>query len=169
EMSTGRELARLEDPDQYAGQVVFTPDGTKLVALAANGCRVWDLRRLRQELTRLGLDWDAPPYPPEDAVPAPTVPIDVEVVGADYVTDPQKMAQVEVVRLTAKLLLDPRNAPLHAQLADNLTCLGRDEAAYLAYGQAIQYGGDSAMLRYQRALTASRLRRWPAVIDDATQ
>ena len=31
ESATGRELARLEDPNQSAGRPVFTPDGTKLL------------------------------------------------------------------------------------------------------------------------------------------
>jgi WD40 repeat protein len=66
ELATGRELARLEDPEQFYGSAVFTPDGTRLVATARDGLRVWDLRRIRAELVRLGLDWDAPPYPPLD-------------------------------------------------------------------------------------------------------
>jgi len=42
---------------------------------------VWDLRRIRKELVRLGLDWDAPPYPEAaDGVP---VPIEVQVVDAN--------------------------------------------------------------------------------------
>jgi eukaryotic-like serine/threonine-protein kinase len=64
ELASGRELARLEDPEQNTGPAAFTPDGTKLVAAAKNGLRVWDLRHIRKELVRLGLDWDAPPYRP---------------------------------------------------------------------------------------------------------
>ncbi|HEY2252122.1 MAG TPA: hypothetical protein VGH74_13710 [Planctomycetaceae bacterium] len=66
EVPEGRELARLEDPDQNCGPASFTPDGTKLVVAARDGVRVWDLRGIRRELARLGLDWDAPPYPPAD-------------------------------------------------------------------------------------------------------
>jgi serine/threonine protein kinase/WD40 repeat protein len=80
ELATGRELARLEDPEQIAAPAVFTPDGTRLVVAAADGLRVWDLRRLRAELARLGLDWDAPPYPAATAG-APG-PLEVQVVGA---------------------------------------------------------------------------------------
>src|SRR5947209_19498292 len=64
EFPTGRELARLEDADRHAHSAVFTPDGTRLVGLANTGVVVWDLRRLRAGLAELGLDWDAPPYPP---------------------------------------------------------------------------------------------------------
>jgi WD40 repeat protein len=63
ELATGRELARLEDPEQTTGQAAFSPDGTQLVIEAKNGLRVWDLRRIREGLVEMGLDWDAPPFP----------------------------------------------------------------------------------------------------------
>ena len=63
ELATGRELARLEDPEQLAASASFTSDGTRLVVSAAYGLRVWELRRIRKELVKLGLDWDVPPYP----------------------------------------------------------------------------------------------------------
>jgi WD40 repeat protein len=63
ELATGRELARLEDPEQNAGRATFTPDGMQLVVAAKDGLRVWDLRRIREQLAKLSLDWGAPPYP----------------------------------------------------------------------------------------------------------
>jgi eukaryotic-like serine/threonine-protein kinase len=81
EISTGRALARLEDPDQQTTMVEFSPDGTKLVARAIDGLRVWDLRRIRMELDKLGLDWNAPPYPPEPQPNGTQEPIAVEIVG----------------------------------------------------------------------------------------
>ncbi len=55
--------------------------------MAAEGStvQVWDLRAVRARLADLGLDWDAPPYPPVPA-PAPgrappVEPLAVEVVG----------------------------------------------------------------------------------------
>jgi Flp pilus assembly protein TadD len=63
ELATGRELARLEDPEASEGEAAFSPDDTKLVTAAANGLRVWDLRRIRAGLAELGLDWAAPPFP----------------------------------------------------------------------------------------------------------
>jgi tetratricopeptide (TPR) repeat protein len=77
ELATGRELARLEDPDQTAGAAVFTPDGTRLVVNARDGLRVWDLRRIRAELVELGLDWDRPAYPPRKEVSPPALTIEV--------------------------------------------------------------------------------------------
>jgi hypothetical protein len=80
ELATGRELARLEDPDRIAGPAVFTSDGTRLVVSADDGLRVWDLRRIRLELARLGLDWDAPPYPV--AAEGKPEPLEVKVAEA---------------------------------------------------------------------------------------
>ena len=80
ELTTGRQVAVLEDPEQTHGAVTFTPDGTLLVVAVADGLRVWDLRRLRSELLQLDLDWEAPPYPARNE-PAPG-PLEVRVVGA---------------------------------------------------------------------------------------
>jgi serine/threonine protein kinase/WD40 repeat protein len=94
EFSSGRELARLEDPEQNSGRAAFTPDGAKLVVTAKNGLRVWDLRRIRQELAKLKLDWDAPPYPPALAGKAP-VPLNIKII-ASYVE--QARAEVNAGR-----------------------------------------------------------------------
>jgi WD40 repeat protein len=81
--ATGREKARLEDPHQDASGLAFTPDGTRLVAVSDDGkaIHVWDLKRIREELVKLDLDWDAPPYPERaDAAPGPLA---VRVLGAE--------------------------------------------------------------------------------------
>lgn len=58
---TGEELARLEDPNEdRPSEFAFTPDGGKLVVLCgySGTIHVWNLREIRSELARLGLDWD---------------------------------------------------------------------------------------------------------------
>jgi serine/threonine protein kinase/WD40 repeat protein len=81
DVETGREVARLTapEPSLYI-PVSFSPDGTHLIASDGDfkGLYVWDLRRVREQLTRLDLDWEAPPYPP--AAPRPPMPMRVEVV-----------------------------------------------------------------------------------------
>jgi WD40 repeat protein len=86
ELATGRELARLEDPQQGHGRASLTPDGTRLVVAAEDGLRVWELRRIREQLAKLGLDWDAPPYPKADDAgngPPLEVTIDSGAIEAD--------------------------------------------------------------------------------------
>jgi len=64
---TGREYARLEDPNQErAWYYGFSPDGTLLVSAAGDGpaLHVWNLRLLRERLAQMQLDWDLPSYPP---------------------------------------------------------------------------------------------------------
>jgi WD40 repeat protein len=64
---TGREYARLEEPDQVrSAWICFSPDGAQLLTAGAGSgawIRVWDLRAIRRQLAAMGLDWDLPPYP----------------------------------------------------------------------------------------------------------
>jgi tetratricopeptide (TPR) repeat protein len=84
ELATGRELARLEDPESSFGMVTLTPDGTKLLVCSGDQAgsqgfvHEWDLRRIRAELAQLGLDWQAAPYRPAPK-PAPLGPLEVQV------------------------------------------------------------------------------------------
>lgn len=62
EADTGREWATLEAGEPHC----FSPRGNWLVTSEANGLlRLWDLRRIRQQLATLNLDWDAPLGDPE--------------------------------------------------------------------------------------------------------
>jgi WD40 repeat protein/Tfp pilus assembly protein PilF len=83
EAATGRELAELEDPNlEVAVNWFFTPDEGRLLTIHQfKGIRVWDLRLIRQELARWGLDWDAPPYPP---AAAPAEPLRVQLAVGDF-------------------------------------------------------------------------------------
>jgi len=69
--ATGLDLTALEDPNlDSVGSLAFTSDGTRLIGLSngkVKGVRVWDLRLVRRHLAEMGLDWDAPPYPPAAA------------------------------------------------------------------------------------------------------
>ncbi len=60
--ATGHELARLTTlQPMIPTPLVFSPDGTKLIASTTRKTAlVWDLRRIRNRLALMGLDWDAP-------------------------------------------------------------------------------------------------------------
>jgi WD40 repeat protein len=55
--------------------VSLSPDGSRLVAGEHYVCNMWDLCGLRTELSKIGLDWDAPAF----AATAPTSPEPLEV------------------------------------------------------------------------------------------
>ncbi|ODU00888.1 MAG: hypothetical protein ABS79_02625 [Planctomycetes bacterium SCN 63-9] len=82
EVATGRELARFEDPDQDVEQVSMSADKATLLTTHKKGLLVWDLRRIRAELARMGLDWDAPALAPAP----PVVPVrSVRFLGAESI------------------------------------------------------------------------------------
>jgi WD40 repeat protein len=87
EVVSGKELAILEGPLQgRTPYLCFSPDGTLLIATNVDHqvIHVWDLRKLRVQLSRLGLDWSGPtfpPEPPEQRRPADVRPLEVQIVG----------------------------------------------------------------------------------------
>jgi WD40 repeat protein len=74
ETATGREIARLEGPEQTRlWPKCFSPDGGRLFVLGEETRELYaiDLRAIRAQLAEMGLDWDAPPLPPAPpALPA---------------------------------------------------------------------------------------------------
>jgi WD40 repeat protein len=76
ETATGRTLARLESPDRCAvNGATFSLDGSRLVVTTPDGpaVHVWDLRAIRRELAKIGLDWDSAAYSDDDPA-SPTLP-----------------------------------------------------------------------------------------------
>jgi hypothetical protein len=80
---TGRELARLEVPDATRlSPLFFSHDGSYLFAFGTEdrAFHVWDLRRIRAELAKLDLDWDAPPYAePQPRAARPPLRVEVDL------------------------------------------------------------------------------------------
>jgi serine/threonine protein kinase/WD40 repeat protein len=159
--ATGREKARLEDPRQdLAGWLGFTPDGTRLVALSGDGkaIHVWDLQGIRAELARLGLDWDAPPYP-ERAVPAPG-PLGVRVVGAEL-TGPLQEAMA-LNNQAWRLVTGPegqRNPARALELTQKLVEREPDKALYLNTRGVAQYRSGqyaAAVVTLEKSLAAGQ-------------
>jgi tetratricopeptide (TPR) repeat protein len=79
---------------------------------------VWDLRRIRARLAEMGLDWDAPPFPPEPEPSAPAPPsLQLTILGGDLLSDPAKRADYDRRATMARLLLNPLDARAHLDLA----------------------------------------------------
>ncbi len=85
EMATGRTIAHLTTLQALApAALAFSPDGTRLIASTnRHTALIWDLRRIRERLRTKGLDWDQPPYAPEESSPgASLAPIrSIRVLG----------------------------------------------------------------------------------------
>jgi tetratricopeptide (TPR) repeat protein len=112
--ATGRELARLTTLHPVnPAPLVFSHDGTKLVAgTKRKTALIWDLRRIRDQLAPMGLDWDAPPYPAASAASEMSGPVPpprpVRVVGE--VTEPQAWSATEMAEMNRRLAADPDDA-----------------------------------------------------------
>jgi WD40 repeat protein len=117
--NTGREVGRLAGPGQVRYvPACFSPDGTRLIAAAADwqALYVWDLRRLRQELKDLGLDldWHWPEFPPPQAGgphPAPSVRVDAGILREPPFPDDR----LTVAVFSVSLALQPLNPEAYFQ------------------------------------------------------
>jgi serine/threonine protein kinase/WD40 repeat protein len=98
-LDSGREIVRLEDPDEQFGDVTLTPDGSKLIwcSQVMHSIHVWDLRLIRKQLADMGLDWDAPPYP--KAEPPGSLPLQVTVDAGPGSLDPSTVVALASLRL----------------------------------------------------------------------
>jgi len=85
DVATGAVLATLQSPIRsHVVRVAFSPDDTQL-AVTHWGTRellVWDLRLLRQELAKMGMDWARPPFPPDENL-APLKSNRITVLGEE--------------------------------------------------------------------------------------
>ena len=75
EVATGRTIAHLSTLQPLnQTPLAFSPDGTRLIAITnRKTALLYDLRRVREQLRTMDLDWDQPPFPEEaeESIPAP--------------------------------------------------------------------------------------------------
>jgi serine/threonine protein kinase/WD40 repeat protein/tetratricopeptide (TPR) repeat protein len=148
DLSTSKELARLEDPAQarHAG-LAFTPDGSQLVTSLRDRpfLRIWNLSLIRQRLLELGLDWTAPPRikpsMPVDTPPYDPLPYQVELGNLDH---------------WAKQALD-------GSVKEKWPS---GEAALALYGDALRENPKDAEARFLRGQVLASLGRQREAADD---
>ena len=106
------------DRAQWLG---FTPDGSRLVAIASYSreIHVWDLSAIRQYLAAMQLDWESPPCSPTPAA-LTRQPLAVEaLLGAtpskEQAADDQARRDIGTFRLAVES--QPENAMAHNDLA----------------------------------------------------
>jgi hypothetical protein len=81
----GREWVRLEQANSFrVWPVAFSRDGSRLAVGERRAYHLWDLREVRARLAEMGLDWDAPAYPPDPSDVAAPLPfrVDERAAGA---------------------------------------------------------------------------------------
>jgi WD40 repeat protein len=84
DVEKGDEIATWDSPDdEPIGGLRFSTDGTRLAVSASGVLQVWDLRAVREQLAKMGLDWDLSSYPPAKPTPRRTGPLKVEVLDAE--------------------------------------------------------------------------------------
>jgi serine/threonine protein kinase/WD40 repeat protein len=176
---TGRELARLTTLQPVTpAPLVFSPDGTKLVAATnQRTALIWDLRLIREQLAPMGLDWDAPPYAVARAASDASGPVrpprPVRVVGE--VVEPEVRRTAELAEMNRRLATNPDDAEalIHrgwlrlgmSKAAESIADLERGlrlrpddvDARYLlaqAYGQANNLPAERACLETYLARSA---------------
>ena len=138
ETNTGRVLADLEATPKpsWVQWLCFSSDGNQLAtACGTEGIRVWDLRRIRQRLAAMHLDWDMPHYPPA-------------VQAADL-----KPLQVEVN-------LGPLAGAAHRERSQNYAKSGQWEKAIEEATKAIELDPDRAEYRHCRGVVRARQTQW---------
>jgi tetratricopeptide (TPR) repeat protein len=145
EVETGRELARLEDPEQARitgafASVAFTPDGSHLVATLTDRpyLRAWDLRAIRRRLAELGLDWDPPASFDTAEAPGSFPPIP-KPFRVDRGQLDSWLAKARLSRLEAALAdceASLRQKPDHAEMRSRLALVCNNLAWTLVTGPA---------------------------------
>jgi tetratricopeptide (TPR) repeat protein len=82
ETDDGKEVIRLTGPESrpYIPDCL-SPDGTQLIAISyeLGSLLVWDLRRIREQLKDLDMDWDWPEFPPAGDTAGSSGPVAVEL------------------------------------------------------------------------------------------
>jgi eukaryotic-like serine/threonine-protein kinase len=172
ETETSRTLARLESPDLCSGWLEFSPDGSWLVVSTNDGpaVHVWDLRAIRRNLAKMGLDWDAPAYSEDDpasltAPPLPPLQVDYGPL-AGHLEHYSENAEALVVRYTARIQKDPNDADAYHHRAHALANLRRFQDAIADFTQAIRLQPNDAHLRVTRGRILEILKHYePAIAD----
>jgi WD40 repeat protein/Flp pilus assembly protein TadD len=137
-----------------ATPLAFSPEGTRLIASTNRGyALMWDLRRIRDQLGTIDLDWDQPSFPPEGETPTtkePEVP-SIHVVGKVLESSARRAA--ELATLNQQLHSQPDDADALFERADlKLRAMRWSEAiADLELGLRLRPGEPDARLRLAEA------------------
>jgi serine/threonine protein kinase/WD40 repeat protein/tetratricopeptide (TPR) repeat protein len=182
--ATGRELARLTTLQPVTPTpLVFSPDGTKLIARTEQKTAlVWDLRLIRDELRPMGLDWDAPPYPPEGA-PSGTIMPGVAGIAADgsggptqigasdWAFDAAKAGSTPATRTPAGESAGSKPSPIRSVrvIGEVIETQARRAAELAEMSRRLAAKPDDAEALIHRGWLFTQQKKWPDAIADLEQ
>jgi serine/threonine protein kinase/WD40 repeat protein len=167
---TGREYARLEDPHQdRSHHLSFSSDGVHLVSTTPDSpsIHVWDLRVIREQLAKMGLDWDLPPYPLVAATKA-AHPLRAIVDMGDLVFEEPRAA---LVKYSLVIALQPINplAYLRRGCAYYSLRQWRESVADLSLALALGVAREDSEVWFKRAFAYGALGQSNKAIADYSQ
>jgi WD40 repeat protein/Tfp pilus assembly protein PilF/tRNA A-37 threonylcarbamoyl transferase component Bud32 len=153
---TRNKFVVLEDPNQDVtyGGMTFSHDGTRLITIshrATQAIHIWDLRRLRQELATLGLDWEQEPYP----TAAPAVPSPVR-----FLVDRGRLPlppEAGLIAYSLAIALQPLNPAAYTERAAAFANLERDAEALADCDRALALAPASARAWFVRGQAHEKL------------
>jgi WD40 repeat protein/tetratricopeptide (TPR) repeat protein len=173
---TDQEIARLPSPEVGSiSSSAFSADGSRLLAWGheTGMLYVFDLRRIREQLAELGLDWTdvQPRFPARigDDNATLVAQLEVDLIDADWATSHAKMNRYESERAVARLYFNPFDADAHYRLGGLQLEGGRFAPAHAHLTAALAFGLKSDSAYLLRARAALQLRRWDDAADDATR
>jgi tetratricopeptide (TPR) repeat protein len=160
--ATGKEVARLTDPEQARlGVVCFTPDRSQLITYGceSRALHIFDLRVIRQQLREIGLDWSDEPLPAPTEEP-PRTPLDIRVVGAELAgQDPMAINNQAWLLVTGPAeQRDPKKA---LELIQDAVKLQPNEQLLLNTLGVVQYRNGQlkeAVAALEKSLAAGKIR-----------
>jgi WD40 repeat protein/tetratricopeptide (TPR) repeat protein len=117
EPATSRTIAHLSTVQPlHARPLAFSPDGTRLIAATDRSTALmWDLKRIRERLRTMALDWDQPPFPPEGQSSGTTPPPirSIRVVGEVLEPAARRVAEREATNRQLAANPDDAEALIH--------------------------------------------------------
>ena len=169
DVSTGRTLARFEDPeisDVAETHASFTPDDSHLIMPHKLGLRMWDLRRIRAELAARGLDWDSPPLPPAAVT---NVPLRVGFAGVIWIDSRFRSLAEFISGLVVPYVRNGPDARDHLAHARSLIRLGLRALARRHLDRALGLEAGLADALVERGQLKAQNGDWEAAAADYTR
>ncbi len=174
EVPTGRELAVLSSPDKLLGACEMTLDGNWIAYQSQHQACVWDLRRLKEKLKKLGLEWkltkgdriaDSQGSTSLSHVPLNHNKLRLECIDLNLLNDPIQHAKYERRQLWRQLLAQPWKASHYVAWGRHSMQQGWFETAFWFYSAAILLGADASTYE-DRAEADYRTDRWSSLVED---